>query len=190
MSRPTFALALAFLVPLAATAAAAPPTFASLEEFARAIGMKPGGWHLSLKVTATEVELPPGTDPAIAAGLKAALTSTVGSVQERDECAGMTPEGPKMPGILIGGGCSFSRIEGGDGRWALESTCPQEGPEASATISAQGTYGAETVTASQDVAVAHNGVVVRVKSDIAGRYTGECRPPFPPASVAVSPPKR
>ena len=107
MPRMTFALPLAFLVPLAA-AAAAPRTFASLDEFARAIGMKPGGWHTSLKVTATEFDLPPGTDPAIAAALKASLTSTIGTVQERDECVGMTPEGPKVPGFPPDGGCSFS----------------------------------------------------------------------------------
>jgi hypothetical protein len=187
MLRPALALSLAFVVPLAA-AAAAPRSFASVEEFARFIGMKPGGWRTSLTVTALEVELPPGADPAAVAAFKAAMPLKVGSVEERDECAGDTPDGPSLPGILLDKGCSFSRMEGGDGRWSVESTCRHRGHGGLATIAAQGSYAAETVTGVQQVDLAFDGVVVHVKGEIMARFTGQCRPPAPPVSVSVERP--
>ena len=84
MSRPALALPLALLLPLAA-AAAAPRPFESVREFARAIGMKPGGWRTSFKVTSIEVEAPAGMDPAAIAAFKAEMPFRVGTVEERDE---------------------------------------------------------------------------------------------------------
>ena len=189
MSRLTFAIPLALLIPLAA-AAAAPRPFASLDEFARAIGMKPGGWHTSVKVTSIEVDLPPGTDPEALAVFKAAMTIKVGSVQEQHECAGATPTGPSLPGILLSRECSFSNMEAGDGRWAITSTCDM-GQGGTATVAARGTYAPEMVAGLQEAEFSLQGSVVHLKGEMVSRFTGDqCRPPPPPVSVTVSPPKR
>lgn len=190
MSRPALMLSLALLVPLAA-AAAAPRPFTSIEEFARAIGMKPGGWHTSFKVTSVEVDLPPGTDPALLEPVKAAMPLKAGSVQEQHECAGPIGQSPSLPGILISKECSFSRMESGDGRWAITSTCPNMPGGGTASASARGTYAPELVTGVQELELSLGGLVVHVKGDIVSRYTGsQCRPPAPPVSVTVTLPKK
>jgi hypothetical protein len=181
------ALALALVCPLVA-AAAVPGAFTSLEKFARTIAMKPGGWHTRFTVTAIEVDGPPGMDAAAVEALKAAMPIKVGSVEERDECAGTTEEGPSLPGILLDKGCVFSRMEGGDGRWAVNSTCVHRGHGGLATIAAQGTYSAGTVTGRHEVDLALDGVVVHVKGDMTARFAGQCRPPAPPVSVTVERP--
>lgn len=189
MSRPVLALWLAFFVPFVAAAAEAPRAFATVEEFARAIGMKPGGWHTKFTVTSIEVELPPGTDPALLEPVKAAMPLKVGSVQEQHECAGPA-QGVSLPGILLSRDCSFSRMESGDGRWAIRSTCPMPGG-GMASASAHGTHDPESVTGAQVLEVSLGGLVAHVKGDIVSHYTGpQCRPPAPPVSVTVTLPKR
>ena len=190
MSRPALLFSLALLIPLAATAAAASRPFASVEEFAHAIGLKPGGWHTKFTVTSIEVELPPGVDPALLEPVKAAMPLKVGSVQEQHECAG-PGQGVSLPGILIGKQCSFSGMEGADGRWAIRSTCPGMPGGGMAAASARGTYAPELVTGTQELELSLEGLVAHVKGDIVSRYTGaRCRPPAPPVSVSVTLPKR
>ena len=188
MSRPALILSLALLVPLAAAAAAAPRPFASIEEFARAVGMKPGGWHTQVKVTAIEVELPPGVDPSAMEAVKAAMTLKVGSVQEQHECAGPTPQGPSLPGILLSRDCSFSGMEAGDGHWAIKSSCNMGQGGTAATV-ARGTYAPERVTGMQEADFALDGLVVHVKGESVSRFTGHCRPPPPPVIVDVKKPE-
>lgn len=188
MSRLALAIPLALLVPLAA--AAAPRPFASVEEFARAIAMKPGGWHTSVKVTSIEVELPPGTDPALLEKVKEAMPLKVGSVQEQHECVGPASRGLSLPGILLSTECSFSGMESGDGRWAIKSNCPMPGG-GSAVTSARGTYASATVTGAQEADMSLGGLVAHIKADSVSRFTGpQCRPPAPPVSVSVTPPKK
>lgn len=183
----TLAIPLALLVPLAA--AAAPRPFASVEEFARAIGMKPGGWYTSVKVVSIEVDLPPGTDPGLLDKVKDAMPLKVGSVHEQHECVGPASQGLSLPGILLSKECSFSRMESGDGRWAINSNCPMPNG-GSAVTSARGTYAPEMVTGGQDADFSLDGLVAHVKLESVSRFTGpRCRPPAPPVSVTVTPPK-
>lgn len=189
MSRSILAHSLALAVPIAA--AAAPSPKASVEEFARAIGMKAGGWHTTIKVTSLEVDLPPGTDPALLEPVKAAMPLKVGSVQEQHECVDPSAEGPSLPGILLGRECSFSGMESGDGRWAITSTCPNMPGGGKASASARGTYAPDLVTGVQELELSLGGLVAHVKGDIVSRHTGgQCRPPAPPVAVTVTPPKK
>jgi hypothetical protein len=182
MFRPALALPLALLVPLAA--AAAPRSFGSVGEFARAIGMKPGGWRTSFKVTAIEVVTPPGMDPAAVEAFKAEMPFGVGTVEERDECAATTPEGPSLPGILLDKGCVFTRMEAGKGRWAVASNCRHRGHGGLGIVTGEGTYSRKTVTGRQEVDHEVGGVIVRVKGETLARFIGKCRPS--PATVPPS----
>jgi hypothetical protein len=173
MSRPLFAL---LLLPLAAGAAAG--SFGSLEEFARATGMKQGGWHTRLKIESANVEVLPGADPAKAAEIKARTESQVGRVNEVDECFDpASAASPVLPGFVIESQCSFSRLEAGDGRWAMDATCPNPERRGTAKIVAQGTYSPETVTGRHEVHLSASGVIVHAKIETVSRFTGECRPP-------------
>lgn len=185
-------LLLALLVPLAAGAAAAPRTFATVEEFAREIAMKPGGWHTRFTLTSIEVELPPGVDPALREKAKAAMPLKVGSVQEMHECAGPTAQGPSLPGILLNRGCTYSKMEAGGGRWAVAYFCPKMGRDGagSAAASGRGTYAAERVTGSHESDLELKGLVVHVKGEVVSRFTGQCRPSAPPVAVEVVPPRK
>jgi hypothetical protein len=182
MSRPALALFLALLVPLAA--AAAPRPFGSIEEFAHAIGLKKGGWHTSVKLTGLDLQTPPGIDPAIAAGLKAQIESRAATDDGMDECTSVASNAVTLPGILLEKDCSFSRIEGGNGRWALSSTC-KVGQGSLSNFVAEGTYSAKTVTGRHEVGLSINGVVVHMKVATVSRFIGECRPPPPPVSIEV-----
>jgi uncharacterized protein DUF3617 len=182
MSRPAPALFLALLVPLAA--AAAPRPFGTIEEFARAIGLKKGDWHTSVKLTGLDIQAPPGIDPAVAAGLRAQIESRAATGDGMDECTSVTSSAVTLPGILLENDCSFSRIEGGKGRWALSSTC-KVGQGSIGNYVAQGTYSAKTVTGRHEVDLSLNGVVLHMKVATESRFIGECRPPPPPVSMEV-----
>jgi hypothetical protein len=185
MSRAAPTLFLALLVPLAA--AAAPRPFGSIEEFARAIGLKKGGWHTDIKLTALDIEAPPGIDPAVTAGLKSQIESRAATRDGMDECTSDRSSAVTLPGILLEKGCAFSRIEGGKGRWALSSTCAV-GQGSTSRFVAQGTYSAKRVTGRHDMDLTINGVVVHMKVATVSRFTGECRPPPPPVSIDVQRP--
>lgn len=182
-------LLLALLLPLAAGAAAPPRTFATVEQFAREIAMKPGGWLTRFTVTSVEVDLPPGVDPALRERVKAAMPVKAGSVQEMHECAGPTPQGPSLPGILLHRGCTYSKMEAGGGRWAVAYFCPKMGSDGagSASASGRGTYAAETVTGSHESALQLKGLVAHVKGEVVSRFTGQCRPSAPVAVDVVRP---
>lgn len=186
MFRPALALPLALLLPIAA--AAAPRSFESVHEFARAIGMKSGGWRTSFKVTSIEVETPAAMDPAAIAAFKAEMPFRVGTVEERDECAAMTPEGPSLPGILLDNGCVFTRMEAGDGRWAVASNCRHRGHGGLGIVAGEGTYSRKIVTGRQEINHEVGDVVVRLKGDILARFTGKCQPKPLPVSVTVTRP--
>lgn len=175
MSRPALALSLALLVPIAA--AAAPLTFRSIDEFARAVGLKKGGWQTKVNLTSLDIEMPPGTDPAATAKLKAELTASV-AAEDDVECADSASGAVQMPGILLDRNCSFRRIEAGGGRWALSSEC-QSGPSFSSTIVGQGSYSAERTTGRHEVELSMPGAKVRLSAETLSRFVGECRPPVP-----------
>lgn len=184
MTRPAlaFALPLALLVPLAA--AAAPRPFESVRDFARAIGMKQGGWRTSFKVTSIEVETPAGMDPAAVAAFKAEMPFRVGTVEERDECAAAAPGGPSLPGILLDKDCVATRMEAGEGRWAVTSNCRHRGHGGLGIVSGQGSYSRKTVTGRQRIDhEVGRGLIVRVEGEISARYAGKCGRKPPPASA-------
>jgi len=184
MLRPSLALSLALLVPLAA--AAAPRPFGSIEEFARAVGLRKGGWDTSIELTALDVQALPGADPAAAAGLKAQIESRARAGKMMHECTGAASGRVKLPGILLENDCTFSRLEGGKGRWALASTC-KAGRDSIFNFVAQGTYSARTVTGRHEIDLSMNGAVVHMKAQTVSRFVGKCVPP-PPVRIEVSQP--
>jgi hypothetical protein len=185
MSRPPLALALILLVPLAA--AAAPRPFASLTELGRALGLKRGGWHTDVKVTALDIQAPPGTDPAMVSALRTQIESKAVTGEGIDECTGPASKTVELPGMLLEDDCAFSRIEGGKGRWALSSSC-KLGPGVSSRSVGQGRYSAEAVTGRHSVEMSLEGTVVRMKVETSSRYIGECRAPVAPVAVDVRKP--
>jgi hypothetical protein len=185
MSRPAFALSLVLLVPLAA--AAAPPSFGSMAEFAGALGLKKGGWHTDVKVTALDIRTPPGADPAVASGLRAQIESKDAIGDGIDECTDPASRTVILPGMLLEDDCAFSRIEGGGGRWALSTSC-KLGPGTVSRSVGEGSYSAEAVTGHQSVELSLGSTVVRMKVETASHFIGECRASQLPVSVDVRKP--
>ncbi|MEA3064429.1 MAG: hypothetical protein QOJ27_868 [Sphingomonadales bacterium] len=101
-----------------------------------------------------------------------------------DECTSVPSSAVTLPGILLEKDCSFSRIEGGKGRWALSSTC-KVGQGSISSYVAQGAYSAKTVSGRHEVDLSINGVLVHMKIATVSRFMGECRPPPPPVSIEV-----
>lgn len=174
MLRPALALPLALLVPLAAAAAPLRP-FDSIEEFARSLGLKKGGWQTSIKVVAVDIQPPPGMEPARVAELKAGIAKTGG---DEYECVGEPPTAVILPGILLADECSVSPIEGGNGRWSLSSTC-KGGPGAPFVIVGEGSYSADRTTGRHSFDLATGGVKLHIVAETVSRFVGQCRPNVP-----------
>ncbi|HYJ82042.1 MAG TPA: DUF3617 family protein [Allosphingosinicella sp.] len=175
MTRSALALALALLVPLAA--AAAPRPFQSVDEFARAVGLKKGGWRTRVNLTSLDIRMPPGTDPEVAAKLKAEIAAEAAAGDEM-ECADSSSGAVTMPGILLDSSCTFSRIEAGEGRWALSSTC-KAGPGGSSTIVGEGRYSTRRTTGRHQIDLSMAGVRLLMTAETLSRFVGECRPSVP-----------
>jgi len=178
MSRSAFALGFALLLPLmaGAGAAAGPGAFDSLKAFARAVGMKKGGWQTRVKVTSAEIKS--ASDPAHLAEVRAEIEKQVGQVEEKDECSGTSPEGnPRLPGIVLEPGCFFSRLKAADGRWALSCAFSRNGE--AAAMDSEGTYSRKAVTGRHEGDITRKGVVIHVKAETESRYVGKCRSPRP-----------
>ncbi|MEO7178505.1 MAG: DUF3617 family protein [Allosphingosinicella sp.] len=186
MSRSALAFCLALLVPAAAGAAADSGAFNSLREFARAVGMKKGGWHTRVKVIAAEIRPSPGADPAYLAEIRSQIERKIGAVDEKEECSGKGAGGtPRLPGILPEPGCSYSRLYAADGRWSLGYRCASVGGDV-ANMESEGTYSRTAVTGRHEGDIAHKGVVVHLKAEIESRYVGECRPTKPHVMTKTS----
>lgn len=184
MSRSALALSLAFLLPVTAGGAAAAgggaDTLGSLEDFSRAVGMKPGGWRVSMKAVSAQFESAPGADPANLAALKAEIEPQIGTVEEVDECIDpASTESTRLPGILVERGCTYSRLEAADGRWAMTATCPTPRKDGIVTLAGEGTYSPESVTSRHQARIRIRGVIVNIEAETVSRFVGECRPPVP-----------
>jgi hypothetical protein len=176
MSRPAFALCLAFLVPLSAAAGAG--AFDSLDAFARTVGMKTGGWQTRVKVTAAEIGPSPAADPAALAEVRANIEKRTGLVEVKEECSGLSPEGrPRLPGILLEPQCSPSRLRAGDGRWSL--SCVLSKDDQTESLSSEGTYSRKRVIGRHEAEFTYKGVIIHVKAETESRWTGKCRPESP-----------
>ncbi len=186
MFRPALPLSLALIIPLAAAAASG--TLASVEEFAHAIGMKPGGWRTSVKLTAAEIRPSPAADPAIIAEAQGRIEAQLGVVNERNECLKPAGKGElRLPGIIIDPVCTFSGMQAADGRWALTSSCRLPEADQSGTLIAEGTYSHKAVTGRHEGDINYKGVTVHLKAETTSRYIGKCRPT--PSAVVVPAPK-
>lgn len=173
MSRSALAFCFALLLPSMAGAAADSGVYNSLEGFARAVGMKNGGWRTRIKVTAAEIKPSPAADPAQLAEVRARIESQIGVVQEKDECSGTSPEGrPRLPGILLEPKCAFNRLQAADGRWAL--SCSISTKDESGTTQSEGTYSRRKVTGRHEGEITHEGVVIHLKAETESRYVGKC----------------
>jgi hypothetical protein len=173
-------LSLALLLPsiAGAGAAAGAGTFNSVEEFARAVGMKKGGWHTRVKVTEAEIKPSPAADPAYLAQVRARIESQIGVVQEKDECSVNSPQGrPRLPGILLEPKCAYSRLQAADGLWAL--SCAISTTDEIGTAQSEGTYSRKKVTGRHEGVITHEGVVIHLTAETESRYVGECSAPKP-----------
>lgn len=187
MCRRILVISLALLAPLAAGAST--NAFGTVQEFAREIALKPGNWHTRAKVIDARVESEPGADPASIAALRARIEPRIGKIDEMNECVERVPSAlPRLPGILLERDCSFSRIEGGEGRWKVASSCSFNSGQGKAVTLAQGTYSRQTVTGRHEGQVRIDGAIVHLEAETVSRYTGKCRPE-PPGLLHLAPGK-
>lgn len=186
MSRSALAFCVALLVPVTAGAAAGSGTFGSLDEFARAVGLKKGGWLTRLKATATAIESSPEADPAELAAVRDRIAKQSGTVEETAQCSdGAVVDTERLPGILLEPGCSYARLHAADGRWALSYSC-SKAKDDGFNITSQGTYSRKAVTGRHEGQMSRKGIVIRFKAETESRFTGQCGSANP--AVALPPP--
>lgn len=185
MFRPDFALPLALLLAVATAAPAAVGAVGTLEEFARAVGMKKGAWRTRITITAANFKPSPNADPADVAKIRAQMESHLGKVQERNEC--LDPKsggGLRLPGIIIDPACSFSRMTAAGGRWTVDSACSSTATDETGRLRGEGTYSRTAVTGRHEGEVSMKGVVIDVKAEFESRHVGKC-PSTKPFDVTV-----
>lgn len=174
------------LASLAGTAAAAGEgQFDTLDEFARAVGMKKGGWQTRVKVTAAQIGPSPAADPAVLEEVRARIEKRTGQVEVKDECSGPSSDGrPRLPGILLEPGCSLSRLRAADGRWTLSCGLSRNGE--TGRLDSEGTYSRKMVTARHEGDFTYKGVALHLTAESESRWVGKCRPAKPVALTATS----
>jgi Protein of unknown function (DUF3617) len=178
MPRPAYALVALIVLPLAA--ASSPGDFGSLEEFARAVGMKRGAWTTRITVTAADFGPSPKADPAVLAKTRAQFESLLGKVRERHECLDKESEKAlRLPGIVVDPTCSFSRIHAKGGRWTLDSSCDNPAIEEAGTLRGEGSYSPTAVKGTHEGLASFKGVVVQVRARFESRHVGQCSAPGP-----------
>ena len=188
MSRSAVALPLALLLPLATAAPAAADSLGTLEEFAQAVGMKPGAWRTRVKVTAASIRPSPGADPAHLAEVRARVEKQVGVSDEKEECTAAPGRAiPRLPGIVLEpAGCTYDRLHASRGRWGLTYGCKVPENLEMATMRSEGTYSRKSVTGRHEGDINYRGVVVRLKAETRSRYVGKC-PALKPFDVTKDP---
>ncbi len=170
-------LGFAFLLALLAgtATAAGEGAFDTMEEFARAVGMKKGGWQTRVKVTTAEIRPSPAADQAVLAEVRARIEKQIGQVEVKDECSKPSREGrPRLPGIVLEPGCSLSRLQASDGRWSL--SCGLSQNDETGTLNSAGSYSRKMVTGRHEGDFTYKGVVVHLTAETESRWVGECRP--------------
>lgn len=177
MSRPPgLAILLALLGGTAAAAGGG--DFDTVEQFARAVGMKKGGWQTRAKVTAAQILPSPAADPAVLEEVRASIEKRIGLVQVKEECSGPSSEGrPRLPGIVLEPGCSLSRMRAADGRWTLSCALSRDGE--TGRLESEGTYSPRAVTARHQGDFTYKGVAMHLTAETESRWVGKCRPPSP-----------
>jgi hypothetical protein len=168
------ALALAALV--AAAPALAAVTSVEPHALRKIMGLRLGAWHTDFTVTEIQVEPTPGGDAAAVARAEADLRGKVGVPRTSDECLWDSPEQMFIPGIRVGSGCDFSRVEARDGRFAVTMLCEQPSAGSRVESSFQGAYAPESIDGHFDITVTTGQLRIRMKADGKSRYAGACPP--------------
>jgi hypothetical protein len=174
-------LPLAFSLAVAATAGLAADAPLRPEQMRPTMGLKVGAWRSVSTLVELEVEPGPGDDPAEAERAKAAMRDKMRKPMTQDQCLWDDRSGLRLPGLKIPGNCEFSRLEARDGRFAVAGICRHPDSAAVIDMTTEGTYTAEGVNYRSEATASAGKGQIRVKMDIASRFTGPC---------AASPPIR
>ena len=153
------------------------------EQLRQAMGLKLGAWHSTVTVTDLEVEPTPGADPAEARRAGAALRPKIGETRPTEECLWDSPELVFIPGLRVGSGCDFSRVEAKGGRFAVAGSCSRPNIGVRLEMAIEGSYTPETMTSRFDMTTTTGEMRIRMKANAVSRFVGAC----PPPPVVVTP---
>jgi hypothetical protein len=181
---------LPFALSLTAVASAALAADAPLrpERMREAMGLRLGAWRTVSTLVDLEVAPGPGDDAAEAERAAAEMRSKLGRPLTQDQCLWDDRSRLYLPGVRIPGKCEFSRLEAGDGRFAAAGRCGHPESSAKIDIAIEGTYAADRMTYRSEADAAAGKGHIRVKMDMASRFTGPCA--TAPAILTPSPEDR
>jgi hypothetical protein len=164
---------------------AAAPLFAATvrpEALRQAMGLKLGMWQGRVTVTDISVEAAPDADPAEVEKIKAALLPQIGQTKVIEECLWNSPHQLFIPGLKIEGGCEFSRVQAGAGRFGVAGACAR--PEAGhrMEMAMDGTYSAGTMSTTYDILTTTGQLRIRMRAKSDAHHSGPCdfSAPLPP----------
>lgn len=176
-------LAAACLVPTHALAQAS----VDKDDLVQAMGLKPGRWHTTFRVTSADlVPLEQATDALSNARSK--LREKIGFSTETEDCIGKGPDRDGnliLPGINIGATCAFNRIDARDGRLNLSANCGDAAGGFGADLDIQATYSSATMTTEIESRTSSKkgGYLITMTMEMTSRHDGLCKLPTPPPTI-------
>lgn len=156
-------------------------------DLVQAMGLKPGGWHTTFRITSADlVPLEQATDAMSNAQSK--LREKIGFSTETDDCIGkgLDRDGNLiLPGINIGATCTFNRIDARDGRLNLSASCDDVAAGFEAEMDIQATYSGATMTTGIETRTSSKqaGYLITMTMEMTSRHDGVCKLPPPPLTI-------
>ncbi|MGZ8285935.1 MAG: DUF3617 domain-containing protein [Allosphingosinicella sp.] len=176
---------LALSLALAATAGLAADSPLRPEQLRQAMGLKLGEWRTSFKLADVQVDPAPGGTAADAERAVPSIRAQL-SAPLQTQCLWDDRERMYLPGLRGMPNCEYSRVEAGNGRFALTAMCKQRDSAEIIEIAVEGRYDREHMTTRAEVRLSIEGMPVRVKMDSESRFVGKCG--LPP--VILTPPAK
>ncbi|MBY8823790.1 DUF3617 family protein [Sphingomonas colocasiae] len=148
------------------------------EDLAGVMGLRIGGWHTKLQITAADlVPLEKGSTAMSTARSK--LRERIGMPFDTDDCIGRGLDKAGrliLPGIAVDGACTFNRVEARGGRFKLNVTCGDDAVGFATNLDIEGAYSGNAMNARIDTKSSSKkaGYLTTTTIETTSRYSGLC----------------
>lgn len=138
------------------------------------MGLKLGAWKTKSRLVDLRLDPAPGGDPAEAERAVSRFRALLGKEVIQDQCLRDHPDRLSLPGLHPPPGCDYSRLEVGNGRFAVTSLCKEPNSDEAFAVTLEGTYTPERMTVRSEATAPHPRGRMHIKMDIESRFSGSC----------------
>jgi hypothetical protein len=140
------------------------------------MGLKPGSWRTTAHLVDMRIDTQSKDDAARGAEVTSAVRSKAEKSFSGDECLPESPAALFIPGFqLAEAGCEFSRVEAGEGRFAVSAICDRLDPPIRLEMDVAGTYDSKRVSSRVRSAATVKGDRVDLTLELKSRFIGRCK---------------